>query len=396
MRVVRGWWAHRSSVWAFVAALSWSPCVALGGQLDPPAGAIQPTGPISLNAADISLPFTIAQPGHYVFTSSFSGLIGNNGITIAASNVVLDLNGFELIGVPGSVHGIFVSGTRDNLEVRNGIVRDWGGNGADLSFGRNCRMHNMRAYNNTSIGLLVGLGSIIEACTSSENRNDGIFAGTGSVIRNCSAYLNVDDGVTSNPGVTLQNVNASINGNSGFRILGGSTIVACTAYQNQGNGFVTGESCTIVNCTAEFNDVDGFRIGFNSLLESSVAYDNRRDGIQAETNCIIRGNVASRNFSDGIFFDDRCYVVGNTVETNAIGQVGAGLKSLGDMCLVSDNLVVANVNGVDLAGRDNVVVRNVAIGNSFNYVIPSSDNDVGPLGDAATLTSPWGNVDRVP
>ncbi len=55
---------------ATVAAIMW----ASAGQLDPPAGAIQPTGPITINGADVNnnLPYVISQPGSYILTSDIT------------------------------------------------------------------------------------------------------------------------------------------------------------------------------------------------------------------------------------------------------------------------------------------------------------------------------------
>ncbi len=52
-----------------------------------------------------SLPFTIDECGRYFLTDCLTGVPGQNGITINAADVTLDLNGFSLVG-PGSNHGI--------------------------------------------------------------------------------------------------------------------------------------------------------------------------------------------------------------------------------------------------------------------------------------------------
>lgn len=371
------------------------PCASYGGQLDPPSGPIVSTGPISLNAADISLPYTINQPGRYILTSDFTGITGFNGITIVVSNVTLDLNGFHVVGVPGSINGIFVQGLRYNIEMINGTVRNWGGNGADMSGSRNSRMFNMRAHNNSSIGLLVGTGSVMNQCTSAGNTNDGMFAGTGSVVTDCAMYLNNDDGVTCNPGVTFNNVTSSLNGNAGFRLLSGCSMFNCTAYQNQGNGIVVAEACNVVNCTAQFNQFSGIVASFHCRIEGCVSYDNRSDGIRTSTNCIVVDCVASRNFDDGIQVPVACYVRGNTCDSNGVGGSGSGIQVVGGLNYIESNHVSGNVNGIHIVGRDNIVARNVAVANSFNYVIDiPADNDIGPIGAAATSTSPWANIER--
>src|ERR1051325_5982475 len=92
---------------SFLCALCESVVLAQGNLAPPGAPAptmkslaqIEPRTPIS------SLPFSITQPGSYYLSGN---LTGTTGITIAASGVTLDLNGFELVGGAGS--GILVTG----------------------------------------------------------------------------------------------------------------------------------------------------------------------------------------------------------------------------------------------------------------------------------------------
>src|SRR6267378_5566906 len=61
---------------------------------------IEPRTPIS------SLPYTITNAGSYYLTTNLTGASGSNGVTIASGNVTLDLNGFALLGVPGTQDGV--------------------------------------------------------------------------------------------------------------------------------------------------------------------------------------------------------------------------------------------------------------------------------------------------
>jgi hypothetical protein len=102
--------------------------LAFGGPLDPPVSVGTPTGKVQIN----SLPYTISSPGSYILNADLtcsSCTSGQDGITIAASQVTIDLNGFEINGVPGSGSGIKVSGSRGNIQVKNGTVQNWAGLG---------------------------------------------------------------------------------------------------------------------------------------------------------------------------------------------------------------------------------------------------------------------------
>jgi hypothetical protein len=74
-----------------------------------------------------SLPYTIATQGTYCLTDDLTTAITTgNAITITANNVVLDLNGHRLSGLPGGTgteaYGIYAS-KRQNITIHNGTIR---------------------------------------------------------------------------------------------------------------------------------------------------------------------------------------------------------------------------------------------------------------------------------
>ncbi len=93
-----------------MAALLTGSWPAGAGDVDPPPGPVMPTmirlDEIEPRTPISALPFTINQCGSYFLTDCLTGVAGQNGITIDADDVTLDLNGFTLIGVPGSLDGI--------------------------------------------------------------------------------------------------------------------------------------------------------------------------------------------------------------------------------------------------------------------------------------------------
>src|SRR5258708_5518412 len=93
---------------------------------------IEPRTPIS------TLPFTIGSSGSYYLAATLTGASGQNGITIQADNVTVDLEGFALIGTAGSLNGITVVSGKQNIVLYNGILRGWGGNGLDAGGALNC------------------------------------------------------------------------------------------------------------------------------------------------------------------------------------------------------------------------------------------------------------------
>src|SRR5207247_5018841 len=123
-----GWGLSGALALLLLAALAG---VVHGGPLDPTA----PPGSTGKNVIT-SLPFTISQPGSYVLNGNLTGVSGQNGINVTANNVTIDLQGFELVGVPGSFNGIaHTSGSVSGLTVRNGTIRNWGQLGISAGLG---------------------------------------------------------------------------------------------------------------------------------------------------------------------------------------------------------------------------------------------------------------------
>ena len=112
-------------------ALMIASLIANAGPLAPPAGPIAPTNKtlaeveprIAINATntpgDADSLFRIAAPGSYYLTGNITGVVGEHGIEIASSGVTLDLMGFELLGVAGSLDGAaLVSNSKREASVR--------------------------------------------------------------------------------------------------------------------------------------------------------------------------------------------------------------------------------------------------------------------------------------
>ncbi len=216
------------------------------GQLVPPAGAITATGPTTLNQADIGAGplFALNTSGSYILTSDIvaPALYAGDGIAIDADNVTLNMNGFALIGVGGSMRGIRVTvGPRFNISIYNGTVRDWGGDGVDAGLAENSQLRNLRVYENGGTGMILGEGGTITGCTAYVNGNDGINAGFANVVSGCVADSNFGDGI-----------NAST----------GSTVSGCVAIGNLGDGIealdslIKGNSSTN-NVGTAINDTGG-------------------------------------------------------------------------------------------------------------------------------------------
>ena len=157
----------------------------IAGPLNPPAGPVASTYKtlseieprIAVNATntpgDATNLYRITQPGSYYLTGHITGVSGRRGIGISAHNVTLDLCGFRLQGVAGSLDGVnalgIVGSNLQNVEIRNGIVKGWGGAGVVAANTENCILRDLTAQSNGSHGVRGGFRTLVERCKARSN-----------------------------------------------------------------------------------------------------------------------------------------------------------------------------------------------------------------------------------
>jgi len=310
--------------------------VTFAGPLDPPAGPVMSTNRVQLNEQWVSLPFTISESGSYVLTSNLTGASGGAGLVVTADDVVIDLNGFSLVGVPGSLDGIETAVSVDSLTVRNGVVRDWDGDGIEGG-GANTILEGVHVYDNAGDGATVGGHADVRNSRFEGNGEFGLFVIQGNAT-NCVLRENAGTGMRISTG-NAQGCTALDNGEHGILVIGG-TVSGCTADGNAEAGIYGSVGVTVSDSTASFNGVDGIR---------------------CEISCLIRDNTCFNNGGD---------------------QSGAGIHVLQSRNRVEDNLVVDNFAGVDVDSGGNIIARNSARGNNANFVI-SGGNAFGPIVNVA-------------
>ncbi len=347
---------------------------ALAGPLDPPAGPIAPTGkPLQeleprIMVSDANTPgdsacvYRITRSGSYYLGGNLQGVSSKSGIIIAAENVTLDLNGFVVQGVTGSLTGIALStsGTFNNVAVRSGTIDGWGTSGVDLAgnfVSQGSRLENLTASNCKVYGLRSGGYGIVRNCNATRIgpatgvSSYGVIGFSGSTVDGCSASNSTGYGVVIGTNGLLRNSSAVSCSIAGISALGSAQILNCSATNNPGVG---------ITCYQDGNTISGVQI------IDCVANANQGGGIELSSQ------------SSAV----RCLVSNNLV---------FGIRAKADRNLISDNSISKNALGVWLIGTSNVVIRNALIGND-QPTSAVSGNDIGPLNSTSLASNPWSNI----
>lgn len=327
---------------ALVLALGLVATALVAGPLEPSLGPVASTYKtlseveprIAVNETntpgDATALYVISQPGSYYLTGDMQGVAGKHGIVIAASDVILDLNGFTLRGAPssGSLDGVNTPAVlRSGITVRNGSVVSWGGPGVNLGTVQYATVVGVNARGNgwsgTGSGIRVGQLSSVTDSRSGLNAGHGIEAQARCMVKNSFAWQN---------------------GLNGIEASSGAQIVGCTSDDNSASGINVGASSLVIDCVANVNDVDGITVGSRT---------------------VVRGNLCSGNSTDG---------------------TGAGIRVTGSDNRIEANTCLIATRGILIEGTGNIVMRNTCSGNGTNWSIVAG-NAVAPIVQATTNSS---------
>ena len=357
---------------ALVATLAIAALVAPApaGDLTPPTGPIEPTlkdldeveprTPLNLEntPGDASSVFKITNAGSYYLIGNLKGVSGKHGILIDSDDVTIDLMGFHVSGVAGSLRGITTTGVNlENIAITNGTIDGWGQDGIWLLNSLNGVMTDLRASNNATAGIRVGSGTSISRCVAFNN-TFAILTGLGCTISNCTAYQNTGWAIEAGPGTLVEH---------------------CAAYDNGSQGFV-GNSAIITHCTVRNSDYHGIS-AYHSTVSHCNVYACSKSGIWVGNDCNVINNNCTENTEAGIFANTK----GNRIESNNCTDNDKGIHVSGDANYIIRNICTDNTTNFDIAINN----RYGAIMNHTMTGTPSVNGN--SASSFMGTTDPWAN-----
>jgi len=271
-------------------------------------------------------PFTISQSGHYCLPHDL--LISAafvTAITVDASDVIIDLNGYKIDGGGfATTSGIVINPNRTNVLVTNGTIERCT-TGISVSKPNSCiRIENI-TIKTCGTGIFFGLGA-------------GFFDRiTDSTIIDCTITESTASGVSLSNCTCMQITNVVANDNVGAGFTASAChecqYFMCFACRNRGEGgFVSrfGAGNIYDTCTAENNASGATGFGFAFGLGNSTENHSCIFDCLAKKNGII-GGVVTSTIGIGIEFTstNRCVARNNNlIENEGTGGTSLGLRDL--------------------------------------------------------------------
>lgn len=305
----------------------------LAGDLTPPAGPVAPTMKsltdveprTAINATNtpgnLSNTYVISQSGSYYLSGNVSVPSGRNGILVSASHVTIDLNGFSIQGVAGSLDGITSNGTA-SITVKNGTVATCGGTGVNLINCASCQVTDVSLYGD-HYGLQIGNSSRVTNCRVANSSQVGITSAGGGLFDHCTVFWS-GVGFSSQNSDVFESCIAQANNNIGFNITSDTKLTNCQSIGNSAQGIVCQDDNWISNCQVHSNggaNMAGIWVKgvYNHVEGNEVVNNGYGIYVGGATNFIYRNKVGSSTQSN--FY----IIAGNHVGTIGVASTTAGL-----------------------------------------------------------------------
>ncbi|MHC5209246.1 MAG: NosD domain-containing protein [Planctomycetota bacterium] len=243
-----------------------------------------------------SLPYSIERPGMYVLAGN---LAAEEGITIQASGVTLDLRGFALTGKVDSHDGISMRGNRTDVEIRNGTVTGWGAHGIVGDTAYNGSFRDLRLSGNGGCGLRAGHGAVVENVMATGNGGSGIQGREAIVVKDALAAGNALWGLDLGDTSVLEGTSVVHNGAGGVLVASGALVRGNAVRENgwAGTGTDSG-GCAIGTLAGIAVNGQGTLVEGNSITRNGIGLQLLAAGNTVSGN-LVRGNELNYQFVQG-------------------------------------------------------------------------------------------------
>ena len=303
---------------------------------------------------------TITTSGSYCLANSINGTI-----TVAASQVTLDLNGYTIYPEISSI-GIDVLAQHKNFQIKNGFIVGGGGgyNSAAIVVNDACSdfvISDVEIWGGLGDGIemlpsITGITNFaIKNCIVANVGLRGINCGDCSdfVLDNCTtqscAQLSSNWSnftVAGSQNYILRNCIAQDSNGECFHLIYSSSgyLDNCTAENSRGPAFDFSQAFNIIatNCVAQTGLSNGFYLSNNASqckITNCTAMNITGTGFNSSTgtNNLIQGCTALNNSDSGFYNNDsNNYFASNYALNNGLGNfvgvTNAPITNLGDTC----------------------------------------------------------------
>jgi hypothetical protein len=330
----------------------------------PPAATMKTLDQLEARTPISSLPFTINASGSYYLTKNLNVTTGD-AITITASQVTLELNGFTISSTanPAAGTGILLANNNADITILNGHIKggvvNSGGTYSGSGFAngisspafspRNVRIAGLSIIGclNDGIRLFTGNSTVVESCTVQTVGAAGIVANTvsHSVAYDCGSSAIV-------AGNTADDCTGS--SDLGPAIFSGGTVNNCygVSLNDIGVSAISATNCfgqssgpqpgvyvtTAINCYGFNSSNNGAGAGIRATTATNCyGYSNSSQGILASTvhNCYgqsvqnrglsVEIAIGSYGISNGSSFGINATFIANACYGRS--STGTGIKS---------------------------------------------------------------------
>ncbi|MEN6306844.1 MAG: right-handed parallel beta-helix repeat-containing protein [Anaerohalosphaeraceae bacterium] len=402
--------------------------LSFAGPLEPPAAPestmktlmeIEPRTPVEWLGGDPNTMFIIDQPGSYYLTNTiFADPMKPTCIAVNASGVVLDLNGFAIERLEGTLArtAIRIHGDdRRSVWIKNGSILNWVegviGPDADAITCTDLQIHcvywgdwgiwlgdAVRVERCTVTSMVYGICAYqgqFSNCAAYQCGGRGYEVWQGGIITDCTARW-CGEGIYGDQNCVIDRCMVSECFNRGINVDRQGQINHCSVrmtgkdYDQIGISAVAGNvisNCTVANCWAGIDAGDG-----NTIIDCT-ARGNGECGIGANAQNVIMRCDSSANDLWGIWVRDKTIVKDCVASNN--GNAGIGIRCCGQGCRIESNICSGNTFGIQIENEANshhhLIVKNTCGDNGTNYDL-GSYSSWGPIID---LSSAYGDMSAI-